>query len=345
MRTFEVGIKADWFGRTLRTNITAFSSKFRNHADLISPQTVALSDQRINGLEAEITWAPTHNLQFYGNLGLLHAKYTRADPTHPIFAPDFTGYAPGLDAKPVSAPDYSFSVGANYRAELNSGGSVSLNAAMDGVQQFNGLGVANLDSERVDAYEVASASLTYATRNDRLSATVGVDNLFDKTYWVTGFFGSVPEYAGRAYADKRTWYVRLNIDTDPLGEVTMAGMGLRLHDKVAVITGSGGSIGRAACLRFAAEGASIVGCDLDAVSAATTEERVKATGGRMISVHPCDLTRSGDAARVIAAALDGFGRLDILYNNAALAHFAWSEDMDHALFSRTIQDELESSSM
>lgn len=211
VKTFEAGIKADWFGRTLRTNITAFSSKFKNHADLISPQTVALSDQRINGLEAEITWAPTRNLQFYGNLGLLDAKYTRADPTHPIFAPDFTGYAPGLNAHPVATPKYSFSVGANYRVELQDAGSLMLNAAMDGVgKQFNGLGVANLDSERVDAYEVASASLSYATKDDRMSVTAGVDNLFNKTYWLTGFFGSVPEYAGRAYADKRTWYVRLN---------------------------------------------------------------------------------------------------------------------------------------
>ncbi len=211
VKTFEAGIKADWFGRTLRTNITAFSSNYKNHADLISPQTVALSDQRINGLEAEITWAPTPGLQIYGNLGLLDAEYTRADPTHPIFAPDFTGYAPGLNAHPVSTPKYSFSVGANYRVELKDAGSLMFNASMDGVgKHFNGLGVANLDSERVDAYEVASASLTYATKDDSMSVTAGVDNLFNKTYWTTGFFGSVPEYAGRAYADKRTWYVRLN---------------------------------------------------------------------------------------------------------------------------------------
>lgn len=211
VKTFEAGIKAEFFDRTLRTNLTAFSSKFRNHADLISPQTVAISDQRINGIEAEVTWVPSRRFQVYANLGLLDAKYTRADASHPIFAPDFSGFAPGLDAHPVSTPDYSFSVGANYRFDVGDAGQLVFDIAIDGVgDHFNGLGVANLDSERVRAYEVASASVTFRTADERISITGGVDNLFDKTYWTTGFFGSVPEYAGRAYADGRSGYVRVN---------------------------------------------------------------------------------------------------------------------------------------
>ena len=142
---------------------------------------------------------------------MLDAKYTRADASHPIFAPDFSGFAPGLDAHPVSTPDYSFSVGANYRFDVGDAGQLVFDIAIDGVgDHFNGLGVANLDSERVRAYEVASASVTFRTADERISITGGVDNLFDKTYWTTGFFGSVPEYAGRAYADGRSGYVRVN---------------------------------------------------------------------------------------------------------------------------------------
>lgn len=210
VKTFEAGIKAEWFDRILRTNLTAFFSKFKNHADLISPQTVAISDQRINGVELEITLVPSKHFQFYGNLGLLDAEYTRADATHPIFAPDFSGFAPGLKAKPVSAPRYSFSVGANYRFDVGDAGELIFDAAVDGVgKHFNGLGVANLDSERVDAYAVANASVTFRTANKGISITGGIENLFDKTYWTTGFFGSVPEFAGRAYADGRSWYVKL----------------------------------------------------------------------------------------------------------------------------------------
>jgi iron complex outermembrane recepter protein len=210
VKTFEAGIKAEWFGRVLRTNLTAFFSKFKNHADLISPQTVAISDQRINGVELELTLVPSRHFQFYGNLGLLDAEYTRADAAHPIFAPDFTGFAPGLKAKPVSAPRYSFSVGANYRFDVGDAGEMIFDAAVDGVgKHFNGLGVANLDSERVDAYAVANASITFRSADKGISITGGIENLFDKTYWTTGFFGSVPEYAGRAYADGRSWYVKL----------------------------------------------------------------------------------------------------------------------------------------
>jgi len=210
VKTIEAGVKAEWFDRTLRTNLTMFSSRFTNHADLISPQTVALSDQKINGLELEVTWSPVRALQIFGNLGLLDAKYTRADASHPIFAPDFSGFAPGLNAKPVVSPKYSFSIGGNYQHDLGDAGKLGFNATLDGVaSQFNGLGVANLDSERIDAYQVASASLTYRTADDRISVTGGVSNLFNATYWTTGFFGSVPEFAGRAYADGRSWYVRV----------------------------------------------------------------------------------------------------------------------------------------
>ncbi|MBY0509166.1 MAG: TonB-dependent receptor [Rhodospirillaceae bacterium] len=210
VKTFEAGLKAEWFDRSLRTNLTAFTSKFKNHADLISPQTVALSDQRINGIELEVTWVPVKHLQIYGNLGLLDAKYKRADASHPIFAPDLTGFAPGLKAKPVASPPYSFSVGANYQAEIGTLGHLIFDGTLDGVdRQFNGLGVANLDSELVPAYVVANTSITYKTPDDRISATFGVSNLFDKTYWTTGFFGSVPEYAGRAYADGRAWYLKV----------------------------------------------------------------------------------------------------------------------------------------
>ncbi|MGL6044002.1 MAG: SDR family NAD(P)-dependent oxidoreductase, partial [Sandaracinobacteroides sp.] len=67
----------------------------------------------------------------------------------------------------------------------------------------------------------------------------------------------------------------------------------RLTDQVVIITGSGGSIGRAACLRFAAEGALVVGCDRNAAAALETVQAVEANGGRMVSLQPCDLTEPG----------------------------------------------------
>jgi len=50
----------------------------------------------------------------------------------------------------------------------------------------------------------------------------------------------------------------------------------RLRDKVCIITGTGGSVGRAAALTFAREGASVVGCDVNAAAAQATTEMVSA---------------------------------------------------------------------
>jgi NAD(P)-dependent dehydrogenase (short-subunit alcohol dehydrogenase family) len=92
---------------------------------------------------------------------------------------------------------------------------------------------------------------------------------------------------------------------------------MRLVDKVVVITGTGDGQGRAAALRFSKEGASVVGCDLNAAAAAETEELVRDAGGEMYSVSPLDLTDEDDVKTLIAGAIERFGCIDALYNNAA----------------------------
>lgn len=119
------------------------------------------------------------------------------------------------------------------------------------------------------------------------------------------------------------------------------GMTPRLEGKTAVITGTGGSIGRAAALKFAAEGARIVGCDLDASGAADTVAEVVAAGGTMVSLHPCDLADPDALERLTALAIGEFGRIDVLYNNAATAYFEWFPEMSHELFARTLRSELD----
>lgn len=115
----------------------------------------------------------------------------------------------------------------------------------------------------------------------------------------------------------------------------------RLAGKTCIVTGSGGGIGRATCLRFAAEGASVVGCDIVAESAEETVAMVREAGGSMISTHPADLTKRADCERVVEAACTEFGGIDVLFNNGAYAYFAWIEEMDDDSWYKTINQELD----
>ncbi len=101
----------------------------------------------------------------------------------------------------------------------------------------------------------------------------------------------------------------------------------RLDGKVAVITGSGGDIARAIALEFAREGASVVGTDLAPDLAEGTVAAVRGAGGRIESLHPLDLAEDGAADRLAAFALDRFGRIDTVINNAKAARGGSGESM------------------
>lgn len=92
---------------------------------------------------------------------------------------------------------------------------------------------------------------------------------------------------------------------------------MRLENKVAVITGAGSGMGRAMALRFAQEGAKIVGADIaeDAVEAVAGE--VRATGGVMTPLV-VNVTKRDDVERMIRTATDEYGALDVLCNNAGI---------------------------
>jgi len=92
----------------------------------------------------------------------------------------------------------------------------------------------------------------------------------------------------------------------------------RLLGKVAAVTGIGAGIGQGVALRFAAEGATVVGCDIDPEAAGETMRLAAAAGTPISSVHPCDLTVPAGAARFAAAAAEPHGRIDVLVNAAAI---------------------------
>jgi meso-butanediol dehydrogenase / (S,S)-butanediol dehydrogenase / diacetyl reductase len=115
----------------------------------------------------------------------------------------------------------------------------------------------------------------------------------------------------------------------------------RLEGKVALISGTARGMGRAAALEFAAQGAAVFGCDLDADGNAETVELVTKAGGQMAALAPVNLTSADGAGYWVAAAVDRFGGVDILYNNAsALRNGPLMELSDHD-WHFTIKNELD----
>lgn len=115
----------------------------------------------------------------------------------------------------------------------------------------------------------------------------------------------------------------------------------RLKERVALITGTGKGMGRAAALRFASEGALVVGCDLDAAAGAQTIGDVRAAGGMMDGMAPVDLGDPEQARGWIADAIAIHGRIDILYNNASACRFATIDAMTDEDWFFTVRNELD----
>jgi NAD(P)-dependent dehydrogenase (short-subunit alcohol dehydrogenase family) len=115
----------------------------------------------------------------------------------------------------------------------------------------------------------------------------------------------------------------------------------RLSGKVCIVTGTGGSMGRATAVTFAREGALLVGCDVASGAAEETVETVRAAGGKMVSLQPCHLNDPADCAKLVELAVSAFGRIDVLFNLAARSHFSRLEDFTDEEWAAARQDEVD----
>ena len=105
----------------------------------------------------------------------------------------------------------------------------------------------------------------------------------------------------------------------------------KLKGKVALITGSGRGIGRAIALKLASEGAKVVVNDLDAAPGDAVAAEIKAAGGEAIAVNG-SVSEAGFADRFVGAAMEAFGGLDIIVNNAGYTWDATIQKMTDEQF-------------
>jgi meso-butanediol dehydrogenase / (S,S)-butanediol dehydrogenase / diacetyl reductase len=115
----------------------------------------------------------------------------------------------------------------------------------------------------------------------------------------------------------------------------------RLDGKVALISGTARGMGRAAALEFAAEGAAVFGCDLDADGSAETVELVTTAGGQMAALAPVNLSSAEGARHWVDAAAGRFGGVDILYNNASALRSGPLMELSDEDWHFTIKNELD----
>src|SRR5436190_21223136 len=106
--------------------------------------------------------------------------------------------------------------------------------------------------------------------------------------------------------------------------------------KVALVTGGGNGIGRAACIGFARHGAKVVAVDRDGAAAEATAGIVRQNGGEALAVT-ADVARSADGTAYVKAALDKYGRIDCFVNNAGIeGKVAPVAEYDDAMFDAVI---------
>jgi NAD(P)-dependent dehydrogenase (short-subunit alcohol dehydrogenase family) len=109
---------------------------------------------------------------------------------------------------------------------------------------------------------------------------------------------------------------------------------MRLKDKVALITGGASGIGRATAELFAREGARVAVADYSN-DGRDTVQAIKTAGGEAVFV-PVDVSDSGQVARMVEAALQAYGRIDVLFNGAGILYYGTVLETDEQAWNRVI---------
>jgi len=117
---------------------------------------------------------------------------------------------------------------------------------------------------------------------------------------------------------------------------------MRLSEKTAIVTGGSSGIGRAAALRFASEGANVVVADVNQEGGEETVKLVSQNGGTALFVKT-DVSKADEIQQMIETAVENFGELNILFNNAGIGHPAVkSTELEEEDWDRVININLKS---
>jgi 3-oxoacyl-[acyl-carrier protein] reductase len=118
-------------------------------------------------------------------------------------------------------------------------------------------------------------------------------------------------------------------------------MSAPLRDRVAIVTGAGQGLGAATAQEFCRQGARVVLCDIEQALVERVADDVRRTGGEVVA-HRVDVSKPDEVVELVASAVERYGRMDILVNNAAICPRIHIDDMTEPAFDRIVDVNLKS---
>ena len=212
LTAYEVGLKTDLFDRRLRLNLSGFINDYKSiQLPLITCASLGSNapcgarqnagDGKIKGVELEFDAHPVNGLDIDGSVSYLTGNWSTIDPR--------VGNA-YLLSDPIVTPEWKWSVGMQYKAELGSAGSITPRFDANYTGKTNaGRTVGGGPIDYYPSYTLANARLTWRNQGEDLSVSLEVQNLFDK-YYNPFRFAAVQAFTGTIYSQvgkPREWAV------------------------------------------------------------------------------------------------------------------------------------------
>ncbi|MGE4409032.1 MAG: TonB-dependent receptor [Sphingobium sp.] len=200
--TFEVGVKADFFDRRLRTNLAFFYTNYRDmqvaqiyfdpDTNVQGNRILNAGKSEIKGFELEVTAAPVSGVTLNGSLAYLDAKYKEFDYFDPVSLIVYDMKGKRLQ----NAPKWSASLGANYDMDFGDGSSAVFNINWNYVAKKYYTAILDTPRSEVQPTYLVDTSLTFHPAGNRFEISLWGKNIFDKRY-MSSVYDS-PGYMGIA---------------------------------------------------------------------------------------------------------------------------------------------------
>jgi iron complex outermembrane recepter protein len=211
--TFELGVKSTLIDRRLQVNAALFQTNYKgiqlNFQQGVSPTIQNAGDARIKGFELEVTAAPTDALTINASIGHLNAKYTNVLAPARVAANPFQAgvFAGGELPK---TPKWKFNVSPRYQVNLGNGGKVILLADYTHTSSLWN------DTERAfllkrGATDIVNGSISYKEPGEHWDVTLGMTNITNERYLVTGQAQIAGGQFYGTYSRPREWYAKLGL--------------------------------------------------------------------------------------------------------------------------------------